>query len=112
VAYGLIASVISSVLMPVVGVTTGGAYLGLFLYFLAFEFTIVSLIPLMTGVLPKARGTVMAMTIASANLGRGFGSLVAAPIFLGGFWSISLVAALVNLLAIFVLRYVVVREDH
>ena len=112
VAYGVIASVVSSVLMPVVGVTTAGAYLGLFLFFLAFEFTIVSLIPLMTGVLPEARGTVMAMNIASANLGRGFGSLVAAPIFLGGFWMISLAAALVNLLAIFVLRYVVVTEDH
>jgi predicted MFS family arabinose efflux permease len=112
VAYGLIASVVSSVLLPVVGRTTAGAYLGLFLFYLTFEFTIVSLIPLMTGVLPEARGTVMAMTIASANLGRGFGSLVAAPIFLGGFWMIALVAALVNLLAIVVLRYVVVREDH
>jgi predicted MFS family arabinose efflux permease len=112
VAYGLIGSVISSVLLPVVGVTTAGAYLGLFLFYLTFEFTIVSLIPLMTGVLPEARGTVLAMNIASANLGRGLGSLIAAPIFLSGFWLNALVAALVNLLAIFVLRYVVVREDH
>ena len=112
VAYGLIASVLSSVLLPLIGGTTTGAFAGLFLFYLTFEFTIVSLIPLMTGVLPAARGTVMALNIASANLGRGLGSWIAAPIFLGGFWLNALSAAIVNLLAIFVLGYVVVKEDH
>jgi len=54
----------------------------------------------------------MALNIASANLGRGLGSLLAAPLFLGGFWLSALGAAFVNLLAILVLRYVVVQEDH
>ena len=112
VFYGLIGSVLSSVVLPLVGGTTMGAYLGLFLFYLTFEFTIVSLIPLMTGVLPEARGTVMALSIASANLGRGLGSLIAAPIFLGGFWMNALAAAIVNLLAILVLRYVVVRDQN
>jgi predicted MFS family arabinose efflux permease len=111
VLYGLVGSVITSVILPLIGGTTLGAYLGLFLFYLAFEFTIVSLIPLMTEVLPEARGTVMALSIASANLGRGLGSLIAAPIFLGGFWMNSLAAAIVNLLAILVLRYVVVRDQ-
>ncbi len=84
----------------------------MFLFYLTFEFAIVSLIPLMTGVLPAARGTVMALNIASANLGRGLGSLIAAPLFLGGFWVSALGAAIVNLLAILALRYVVVREDY
>ena len=110
VTYGLIGSVITSAILPLVGSTASGAYLGLFLFYLTFEFTIVSLIPLMTGVLPEARGTVMALNIASANLGRGLGSLIAAPIFLGGFWLNALAAAIVNLLAILVLRYVVVQE--
>ncbi len=110
VAYGLIASVLSSLLLPLVGGSTAGAYLGLFVFYLTFEFTIVSLIPLMTGVLPEARGTVMALCIASANLGRGLGSWIAAPIFSGGFWVNALAAAIVNLLAILVLRYVIVNE--
>ncbi len=93
VAYGLIASVLSSLLLPLVGGSTAGAYLGLFVFYLTFEFAIVSLIPLMTGVLPEARGTVMALTIASANLGRGLGSWIAAPIFSGGFWVNALAAA-------------------
>ncbi len=112
VTYGLIGSVITSTILPLIGGTTVGAYLGLFFFYLTFEFAIVSLIPLMTGVLPEARGTVMAINIASANLGRGLGSLIAAPIFLGGFWMNALAAAIVNLLAILVLRYVIVQENQ
>jgi len=110
VAYGLIASVLSSLFLPLVGGSTMGAYLGLFVFYLTFEFTIVSLIPLMTGVLTEARGTVMALSIASANLGRGLGSWIAAPIFSGGFWLNALAAAVVNLLAILLLRYLIVSE--
>jgi predicted MFS family arabinose efflux permease len=110
VAWGLITSVLSSLLLPFLGGSTAGAYLGLFLFYLTFEFTIVSLIPLMTGVLPEARGTVMALSIASANLGRGLGSWIAAPVFSGGFWMNALAAAIVNLLAILLLRYVIVSK--
>jgi predicted MFS family arabinose efflux permease len=105
VLLGLIGSVVSSLLLPVLGVSTPGAYLGLFLFYLGFEFTIVSLIPVMSGMLPEARGTVMALGIASANLGRGFGSLPAAPLFLRGFWLNAMAAAVLNLLAIFFIRY-------
>lgn len=110
VAYGLIASVVAAILLPLIGGSTAGAYLGLFSFYLTFEFTIVSLIPLMTGVLPEARGTVMALSIASANLGRGLGSWIAAPIYARGFWLNALAAAAVNLLAILVLRSVVLSE--
>lgn len=112
VLLGLIASVVSSVLLPFLGGSSWGAFLGLFLFYLAFEFTIVSLIPLMTGVLPEARASVMALNIASANLGRGLGSLLVAPLYLWGFWSNAIFASFGSLLAILVLRYVVVQEDH
>ena len=112
VLFGLIGSILSAGILPLVGGTTLGAYLGLFLFYLSFEFTIVSLIPLMTEVLPPARATVMALNIASANLGRGLGSLIVAPLYLGGFWLSALAAGIVNLLAILVLRYVVVQEQN
>ena len=112
VLIGLIGSILSAGILPLIGGTTLGAYLGLFLFYLAFEFTIVSLIPLMTEVLPPARATVMALNIASANLGRGLGSLIVAPLYLGGFWLSALAAGIVNLLAILVLRYVVVQEQN
>jgi len=112
VLFGIIGNILAAAALPLVGETTAGAYLGLFAFYLTFEFTIVSLIPLMTGVLPQARATVMALSIASANLGRGLGSLAAAPLYEGGFWLNAVSAALVNLLAILALRYVIVQEDH
>jgi len=69
------------------------------------------MLPLVTGVLPAARGSLMALNIASANLGRGLGSLLAAPLYPWGFWMNAVAAAVVNLLAILALRYVIVQED-
>ena len=109
---GLIGSVLSSAALPFLGGTVLGAYLGLFAYYLMFEFTIVSGLPLMTQVLPETRATLMALNIASISLGRVLGSLIAAPLYAGGFGIIALVATVGNLLAIFSLRYVVVKEDQ
>lgn len=111
VRVGIIGNILASASLPLLGRTPWGAFLGLFVFYLTFEFTIVTMLPLMTGVLPAARGTLMAINVASANLGRGLGSLMAAPMYLGGFWINALFAAVVNLLAIFALRYVVVEED-
>jgi len=111
VRVGIIGNILASASLPLLGRAPWGAFLGLFVFYLTFEFTIVTMLPLMTGVLPAARGTLMAINVASANLGRGLGSLMAAPMYLGGFWINALFAAVVNLLAIFALRYVVVEED-
>lgn len=87
-----------------------GAVLGLFLFYLTFEFTIVSAIPLMTGVVPEARATMMALNIASVSLGRGLGSLVAAPLYSRGFLFNAVAGAVINLLALVALRLVIVKE--
>lgn len=111
VLIGLIGSIVSSAVLPFLGGTVLGAFIGLFFFYLTFEFTIVSGIPLMTQVLPDARATLMALTIASVSLGRGIGSLIAAPLYANGFVLIALIAALGNLLAIFFLGPVVVNHD-
>ena len=111
VAMGISGNILASALLPLLGGTTWGAFLGLFVFYLTFEFTIVTMLPLMTGLLPAARGTLMAVNVASANLGRGLGSLLAAPMYLGGFWINALFSAIVSLLAILALRYVVVQEE-
>ena len=109
---GVAGSVLSAAVLPLLGNTVWGAYIGLFFYYLSFEFAIVSIVPLMTGILPEVRGTMLAVNVASSNLGRGLGSLIAAPLFLGGFWVTAVAVAIVNLLAILVLRYVVVQEQN
>jgi uncharacterized membrane-anchored protein len=53
----------------------------------------------------------MALNIASASLGRGLGSIIAAPLYAGGFGLNATFAVVVNLLAILSLRYVIVKED-
>ena len=53
---GIIGCIISSLILPFLGRTIWGAYIGLFLFYLTFEFTIVSGIPMMTGILPSAVG--------------------------------------------------------
>ena len=112
VLIGLIGSVISAAVLPFLGDTVWGAFIGLFFYYLTFEFTIVSNLPLMTQVFPEARATLMALSIASISLGRGLGSLIAAPLYENGFVIIAFVAAIGNLLAIFSLRPVVIKEDQ
>jgi predicted MFS family arabinose efflux permease len=109
---GIVGNILAAAALPVLGKSVWGAFLGLFVFYLTFEFSIVTVIPLMTGVLPQARATVMALTIASANIGRGFGSLIAGPLFMGGFWGNAIGAAVVNLLAIAALRFVEVAEDN
>jgi predicted MFS family arabinose efflux permease len=111
VLIGVVGNVIASLALPILGRSTIGAFLGLFVFYLTFEFSIVSMLPLVTGVLPAARGSLMALNIASANLGRGLGSLLAAPLYPWGFWANAVGAAVVNLLAILALRYVIVQES-
>jgi predicted MFS family arabinose efflux permease len=110
VKIGVIGNVVASLMLPFLGGSVWGAFIGLFVFYLTFEFSIVSMLPMVTGVLPAARGSLMALNIASANLGRGLGSLLAAPLYPWGFWTNAVAAAVVNLLAILVLRYVVVQE--
>jgi len=110
VLVGLLGSSLSAVVLPFLGRTRTGAVIGLFFFYLSFEFTIVSVIPLMTGVVPEARATLMALNIASASLGRGMGSLIAAPIYNVGFPFTAALTAGVNLLALIALRHVFVKE--
>jgi predicted MFS family arabinose efflux permease len=82
VALGVVFNSLAALTLPLLGISTAGAVLGLFLFFITFEYAIVSSIPLMTEVYPQARATVMAVYAASVSLGRGLGALVASPLYL------------------------------
>jgi len=66
-----------------------GLFLVLFLLFgLCFEFAIVSVFPLVSGLGAGARGTVLALAVAASGLGRIVGSLAGPRLFAGvGFWA-------------------------
>lgn len=85
-AIGTFLNILAALALPILGSTLVGVFAGLFLFFITFEFTIVSLLPLMTEIFPPARGTVMAVNFASLSLGRAVGAFLGAQFFAFGIW--------------------------
>jgi len=116
---GLALNTLAVLALPFLGVALGGALVGLFLLFLTFEFCIVSIIPLMTEMLPAARATYMAAFIASIAMGRALTDLVALPIYINGrdstlasgVLAVALAAAGINLVSLLTSRLVRI-ENH
>lgn len=106
VGLGLLSYSLACVLLPLIGTTWQGALVGLFCFYLTFEFTIVSSIPLMTELIPSARATLMAGNVAAFSLGRVFGSLLGPLLFSYGLDVNAVVAAVMNLVGLIILIFV------
>jgi predicted MFS family arabinose efflux permease len=104
VAIGLLGNCLAALLLPLLGGQLVGALFGLFFFYLSFEFTLVSSLPMMTEVLPPVRATVMAVNLASISLGRAIGSALAPGLYAQGFLATVAVATGFNLLALLALR--------
>jgi predicted MFS family arabinose efflux permease len=103
---GLLANCIAAILLPLIGRTEIGALIGLFLFYITFEFTIVSLIPLMTEVMPAARATTLSFSGAANSLGRAIGALLAPTLYAYGFSVVTAAAVAFNLLGLAAVWYV------
>ena len=110
VRIGVVFTCMAAVALPWLGRTQTGALLGLFLFYLGFEFTLVSYVPLMTEVLPAARATLMAASLAAGSLGRALGALVGPWLFTFGFGANVWVALAVYGTALLVLMRVSVED--
>lgn len=98
------------VLIPFTSTALSPALATLFVLFLFFEITVVGGIPLMTELVPSARGVVMSMILAASALGRALGSWSGALIWrAGNFTTNGLVAAGVMVTAVLILT-LFVRE--
>ena len=78
---GLIASALSAIALPFLGRTEAGALVGLFFFYITFEFVMVSHVPMMTEVLPGARATAMSFNLTGHSIGRGIGALLATFVY-------------------------------
>jgi len=103
VALGLVLNALAALALPWLGRSEVGALGGLFTFYLWFEFTIVSSIPLMTEVLPSARATMLALNVAGLSLGRALGAFSGARLYTLGFPAVVIGAAAFNLLALLAL---------
>ncbi|HUE99507.1 MAG TPA: MFS transporter [Anaerolineales bacterium] len=101
---GLIGNILAALLLPVVGRTELGALVGLFLFYITYEYVLVSHIPLMTEVMPSARATLLSFNVMGHSLGRAVGALIAIFIYERfGFLPITLIAILFNVFALLAL---------
>ncbi|MCL5428391.1 MAG: MFS transporter [Chloroflexi bacterium] len=102
--FGLVINSLAVISLPIVGGTLVGALMGLFMFYISFEFFIVSSIPLMTEVLPAARATMMAGFFTSASIGRAVAGWIALDIYALGFMATVVATVAFNLLAILSIR--------
>jgi predicted MFS family arabinose efflux permease len=93
IALGLVACAVSSVALPFLGRSEVGALVGLFFFYITFEFVMVSHVPMMTEVLPGARATAMSFNLTGHSIGRGIGALLATFVYQSfGFTVVALLA--------------------
>jgi predicted MFS family arabinose efflux permease len=110
-AIGLGAYIVAALLLPALATDENSALLGLFLFYLTFEFSVVASLPLLTELLPDARATLLAGNGAGHSLGRMLGSLFGPLLFGGGLSVNTTTAAVMNGIALLAL-IVLVREHH
>jgi predicted MFS family arabinose efflux permease len=102
---GLLANSAASILLPVIGRSELGALAGLFLFYITFEYVLVSHVPMMTEMLPGARATVMAFNVTGQSLGRAIGAFLAPLIYRQfGFLFVALLAVVFNGFGLLALR--------
>ena len=101
---GLSGNALAALLLPIVGRTEIGALIGLFLFYITFEYIMVSHIPMMTELVPEARATLLSFNLTGHSLGRMIGALLAAFIYQRfGFLPVAALTVLFNIFALLAL---------
>jgi len=85
--------------------------IGLFLFYITFEYVMVSHIPLMTELVPSARVTVLSLNVTGHAVGRALGALLAGFIYQNyGFLFVALGAVIFNILGLTAL-YIIQKSN-
>ena len=101
---------LAAILLPVTHASLLWAMVGLGFFYVTFEIVLVSALTLMTEVLPAARATILALTVAGFSLGRMMGDLIAPGLYGINFWSNVLATVMLNIVAAGLLTQVRVRD--
>lgn len=102
---GLAANAVAAAVLPLAGRSVTTALVGLALFYLTFEYTVVGMLPVMSEILPRSRATLLAFYAASFSVGRAVGSLVSPRLYGLGFAAVALAAAGLDVVAfLFLLR--------
>ncbi len=102
---GLMLSVVAYLLLPHLAATLPGALAGLFLVWMAWDFSIVGTLPLISQLAPDARGTLLALNVSAMAVARLISSLIAVRLWTtGGLALTTTVSAVCVVLALVILR--------
>jgi DHA1 family inner membrane transport protein len=96
---GFACSMAAALVLPWTGGTLAFALAGLFFFYITFEFTMVSLIPVVTELVPEARATLLALYVAALSFGRAAGAMLAPALYGNGIWACALASLVLNLFA-------------
>jgi predicted MFS family arabinose efflux permease len=102
-ALGISANIGAAILLPFIGRTETGALVGLFLFYITFEYVLVSHIPMMTEIMPGARATAMAFNLTGHSLGRALGAFLAPILYSFGFEFVTVGVVVFNVLGLLAL---------
>ncbi|MBI5667001.1 MAG: MFS transporter [Chloroflexi bacterium] len=110
VLLGVSGNILACLILPLTGTNLNLALVGLFFFYLTFELSVVASIPLATELSPDARAMYLTVLMTAVTLGRALLTPVAPVLFASGLLANCLVAAGLNLVAVFaVWRYVTVK---
>jgi predicted MFS family arabinose efflux permease len=99
-AIGLAANLLAVVSLHWLAFSLWGALLCMALFYISYEFAMVSTLPLMNEILPAQRATTMAVYIAAASLGVAIGAWLAPLFYAHGSWANALACTALDLMAI------------
>lgn len=100
---GTAVNCLAVLILPLTSHSLTGALIALFLFYISFEFTIVSSIPLLTEVMPSARATMMSGFFTFASVGRAFASWLTPFLYAQGFAANAGAAIGLNVIAVLLL---------
>jgi predicted MFS family arabinose efflux permease len=104
VIYGVLLNGIAYLLLPRLAGNLTSALVGIFLIYVTFDFSIVSLFPLLSELAPKSRGALMSLNVAAMAVGRLISSLSAVRLWsAGGLVANTIFSALAVMLALVIL---------
>jgi predicted MFS family arabinose efflux permease len=105
-AFGLAGNLLAAASLHWLASTLWGALLCLALFYISYEFALVSTLPLMSEILPAQRATTLAVYIAAASLGVAVGAWLAPLFYVHGMWANAMACAVLDLTAIVLLTRV------
>jgi len=107
IGLGVIVNILACIALPLAKGTLTGTLVSLFFFYLSFEFTLTSSLPLMTEIVPGARATLMATNVAAIALGDALGASIGPFLFQWGIITNVAVTVAINLLAFMILIFFV-----